>query len=73
MPHWRIFHPDNVFTDVAEKKALAEAITAIYTQIPLPKFYVVVTFIPLPVDSIFVGGENQVCHARFHLVKWRLT
>ncbi|KAB8337032.1 hypothetical protein FH972_021336 [Carpinus fangiana] len=59
MPLWRIFYPDTAFTDKAEKKALSDAITAIYTKIPLPAFYVVVTFVPVPVENIFVGGVNQ--------------
>lgn len=66
MPVWRIYHPSNTFTTKAEKEALSKDITAIYTLIPLPAFYVVVLFIPLPEENTFIGGEVRVCR---HFVK----
>ena len=55
MPLHRIFHPPGAFT-AAEKQALTDRITALYT-IRLPAFYVVVLFIPVEEDSFFVGGK----------------
>lgn len=59
MPHWIIYHPPDTFLDVKTKQALSNDITSIYTrpEIGMPAFYVVVTFIPIPDESQFVGGE----------------
>ncbi|EMF10941.1 uncharacterized protein SEPMUDRAFT_110171 [Sphaerulina musiva SO2202] len=59
MPHWIIYHPPDTFLDVETKQALSNDITSIYTrpEIGMPAFYVVVTFIPIPDESQFVGGE----------------
>ncbi len=59
MPLWRIFHPEGTFTSTATKSALSKNITSIYTSFGLPAFYVVVLFIPLGVNNIYVGGEAQ--------------
>ncbi|CAM6083098.1 unnamed protein product [Calypogeia fissa] len=56
MPLHRIFHPPGIFSG-EDKKAIAERITAIYTSIGLPAFYVVVLFIGVDEDSFFVGGK----------------
>ena len=60
MPLWLVYHPSEVFTDPESKRALAADITAIYTRIGLPAFYVAVNFIQLPADDMFSGGEPQV-------------
>ena len=43
MPLWKIHHPAGAYSD-ADKSEFAEAITGIYTQIPIPAFYVVTIF-----------------------------
>lgn len=58
MPLWLIFHPDNTFVDNASRAAFTRDITAYYTRIGLPAFYVVVQFIHQPGDSTWVGGER---------------
>jgi hypothetical protein len=57
MPLWLVFHPVGTFDDDASKQALAEDATKIYTESGLPAFYVVVNFIKLPVNDIWVGGR----------------
>ena len=56
MPLHRIYHPTSAFSS-ADKAALSERITAIYTSAGLPAFYVVVLFIPIEKDSFYVGGQ----------------
>ncbi|GJC87284.1 hypothetical protein ColLi_10122 [Colletotrichum liriopes] len=58
MPLWLIFHPDGTFEDDATKEALAADITKIYTQIGLPAFYVVVNFIKMSGNTVWVGGKK---------------
>ncbi len=55
MPLWKVYHPENAFTN-DEKKAIAEAATALYQDF-LPRFYVNVMFIPLPALAFYIGGE----------------
>ena len=57
MPLHRIFHNPTAFT-AAEKQALTERITALYTAVGLPPFYVVVLFVPVEKDNFFVGGKT---------------
>ncbi|KAK3369401.1 putative oxalocrotonate tautomerase [Lasiosphaeria ovina] len=59
MPLWVIYHPEGSFPTPESKQALAAAITANYTRIGLPAFYVIVEFVTLPSTSIFVGGKNH--------------
>ena len=56
MPLWTIYHPPSTFTTPSSKSAFAAAITAIYTSIPLPAFYVNVLFIPVDASSYYIGG-----------------
>ncbi|KAK0545936.1 hypothetical protein OC846_005470 [Tilletia horrida] len=70
MPLHRIFHPKSVFTDPAEKKALVDAITDIYSgpnsRAKLPRFYVVIVFHALePGTEFFIGGESADNFVRF--------
>lgn len=58
MPLWLIFHPDGTFEDDASKEAFSGDITKIYTGIGLPKFYVVVNFIKMPGNTMWVGGKK---------------
>ena len=55
MPLWNIYHPQDAFSD-EDKQAIAERITALYTD--LPKFYVGLVFHPVPSSSFFIGGER---------------
>ncbi|KAL5358814.1 putative oxalocrotonate tautomerase [Aspergillus floccosus] len=59
MPLWLIFHPPSIFDDLATKQALTKDITKIYTSINLPPFYVVVNFIKLSTEDVWVGGEMR--------------
>jgi len=66
MPLWQIFHPVDAYT-ADDKKVLAKRITAIYENIPIPKFYVVVVFHPVPADLFYVGGESRSNFVRFKI------
>lgn len=59
MPLWHIYHPPQVFPDAASKASLAKDITAIYTRLGMPAFYVNVLFHPTPGDTLFLGGVPQ--------------
>ncbi|KAH7032175.1 putative oxalocrotonate tautomerase [Macrophomina phaseolina] len=60
MPFWAIYHSDSIFKDDTTRKPLAQAITKLHTEvIGLPAFYVVVVFIPLPRDGLYIGGEER--------------
>ena len=62
MPHWIIYHPPSTFQNAEEKQALSNDITSIYTRpgVAMPAFYVVVTFIPVPDEDQFVGGQLAI-------------
>ncbi|CZT19579.1 uncharacterized protein RCC_05430 [Ramularia collo-cygni] len=62
MPLWQIYHPPNTFQDAASKSSLAKAITANYTKIGMPAFFVVVNYIETEEQNMFVGGE--LAHTR---------
>ena len=57
MPLWKVYHPVDAYTR-EDKHTFAKRITDIYSQVPLPKFYVVVVFQEVPQDSFYVGGES---------------
>jgi len=57
MPLWLIYHPTGTFEDDATKQALSRDITAMYTDRGLPEFYVVVNFIKLAGNDVYVGGR----------------
>jgi phenylpyruvate tautomerase PptA (4-oxalocrotonate tautomerase family) len=61
MPLWKIHHPADAYSD-ADKKEFAETITGIYTQIPIPAFYVVTIFEEVTGNNVYVGGR---AHERF--------
>jgi phenylpyruvate tautomerase PptA (4-oxalocrotonate tautomerase family) len=65
MPLWQIFHPVDAYS-AEDKKKFAERITDLYAQAPIPRFYVVTLFQPIPADSYFVGGLS---HPKFVRVK----
>ncbi|KAH7042137.1 putative oxalocrotonate tautomerase [Macrophomina phaseolina] len=57
MPLWMIYHPAGTFEDDASKEALSKDITKFYTDIELPKFYVVVNFVKLNPTDTWIGGR----------------
>ncbi|SPJ90955.1 uncharacterized protein FTOL_13357 [Fusarium torulosum] len=60
MPLIRIYHPSpRTFTDAKERKALSDAIVDMYTAYGLPPFFVIVLFIPIPGDCLFIGGRSD--------------
>jgi phenylpyruvate tautomerase PptA (4-oxalocrotonate tautomerase family) len=54
MPLWKVYHPENAFSD-DDKQAIAERITKVYRD--LPPFYVGVVFEPVPKASFYIGGK----------------
>jgi phenylpyruvate tautomerase PptA (4-oxalocrotonate tautomerase family) len=66
VPLWQIFYPKGAYT-AEDKAALSGRITAIYANIPIPKFYVVVIFHELPADSLYVGGKPRSDFVRFKI------
>jgi hypothetical protein len=59
MPLWLVYHPVGTFEDDDSKRGLAEDVTKIYTGVGLPAFYVVMNFIKLPSNDIWVGGKKE--------------
>ncbi|KAI6802862.1 hypothetical protein KC361_g1027 [Hortaea werneckii] len=57
MPLWSIYHPTGTFEDDASREALSKDITKFYTSIGLPPFYVIVNFITLPGNAMWIGGR----------------
>jgi hypothetical protein len=56
MPLWRIFaHPDTF--SVEQRKNLSTAVTKLYRD--LPDFYVVVIFVDVKEEQVWVGGESK--------------
>jgi phenylpyruvate tautomerase PptA (4-oxalocrotonate tautomerase family) len=54
MPLWKVYHPENAFSD-ADRQAIAARITGLYGD--LPPFYVGVIFEPVAATRFYVGGE----------------
>lgn len=59
MPHWLVYHPPSAYQDQESKDTLAKAITAFYTGVGMPAFYVVVQYIEVPFTSTYVGAETR--------------
>lgn len=59
MPLWLVYHPPGTFEDDASKQAFVKDITANYTRIGLPAFYVVVNFVKTDPANLFVGGVRK--------------
>jgi len=59
MPLWKIFHPPSTFTDPETKSSLSKTITKLYSSSGLPAFYVVVLFIPVDPENMYVGGVSR--------------
>lgn len=76
MPLWLIFHPPGTFEDSASKQAFSEDVTEMYREINLPAFYVVVNFIKLSTEDVWIGGKQKtdkpfirvvINHVAFHV------
>ena len=65
MPLWNIYHPVGAYS-AQDKKEFAEKVTAMYSQIPIPKFYVVMIFEEVAAESVYVGGAS---HGKFVRLK----
>ena len=50
-----------------DKNKLAERITDLYAQVPIPRFYVVTLFHSIPDGSYFVGGVSHPKFVRFKI------
>ena len=61
MPLWKVYHPVGAYS-ARDKEEFAEQVSAMYSRIPIPKFYVVMIFEEVAADSVFVGG---VSHGKF--------
>lgn len=59
MPLWNIYHTAGIFESQEIRNDLAKDITKLYTGGGLPDFYVVVQFIPLPAQNVFVAGQAR--------------
>lgn len=72
MPLWKIYHPENAFSD-DDKQAIAERVTALYTD--LPKFYVGLVFQPVPKASFSSAGNAPTisCASRSTISPGRYT
>ncbi|OTG83714.1 4-oxalocrotonate tautomerase [Acinetobacter sp. ANC 4648] len=55
MPMWKIYHPENAFSD-EDKQQLAQNITQLYASF-LPKFYVNVFFQSISQNNFYIGGQ----------------
>jgi hypothetical protein len=76
MPLWLIFHPPGTYEDSSTKQAFAEDVTKMYKELNLPAFYVVVNFIKLSAEDVWIGGKQKtdkpfirvvINHIAFHV------
>ena len=58
MPLWNVYHPVGAYS-AQDKQVFAERITKLYTNIPIPKFYVGIVFQEVAKDSLFIGAEPR--------------
>ena len=65
MPLWKVYHPAGAYS-AQDKKEFAEKVTAMYSRIPIPKFYVVMIFEEVAAESFYVGGAS---HGKFVRLK----
>jgi phenylpyruvate tautomerase PptA (4-oxalocrotonate tautomerase family) len=66
MPLWKVYAPAGAYTS-DDKRAMSEAITGIYAQVPLPKFYVATIFEEVADGDCFVGGVTNSRYVRFRV------
>jgi phenylpyruvate tautomerase PptA (4-oxalocrotonate tautomerase family) len=55
---WKVYHPVGAYS-AQDKKEFAEKVTAMYSGIPIPKFYVVMIFEEVAAESFYVGGASH--------------
>jgi phenylpyruvate tautomerase PptA (4-oxalocrotonate tautomerase family) len=65
MPLWKVYHPAGAYS-AQDKKEFAEKVTAMYSRVPIPKFYVVMIFEEVAAESLYVGGAS---HGKFVRLK----
>jgi len=66
MPLWKVYHPVGAYS-AQDKKEFAEKVTAMYSRIPIPRFYVVMIFEEVAAESFYVGGASQGKFVRLKL------
>ena len=66
MPLWNIYHPVGAYS-AQDKKEFAEKVTAMYSRIPIPRFYVVMIFEEVAAESVYVGGASHGKFVRFKI------
>src|SRR5690349_20547099 len=66
VPLWKVYHPVGAYTK-EDEQAFSKRITDIYSQVPVPKFYVDVVFQEIPEDAFYVGGEPVRNFVRIHM------
>ncbi|KAF4556536.1 Hypothetical protein D9617_1g084140 [Elsinoe fawcettii] len=59
MPLWTVYHSPNALVEDEARAAFTKDVTAMYTGIGLPAFYVVVVFIETAHRSLWVGAEKR--------------
>ncbi|EJP70614.1 BOUP1-like protein [Beauveria bassiana ARSEF 2860] len=57
MPLWKINHSVGIFTNQADKDAIAKKATEWYQSVGLPAFYVHTLFVPFERENGFTGGK----------------
>ena len=62
----RVYAPAGAYSD-EDKRAMSEAITSVYAQVPIPKFYVVTVFEEIPDGDLFIGGVKNARFVRFRV------
>ncbi|KAI9287271.1 putative oxalocrotonate tautomerase [Umbelopsis sp. AD052] len=63
MPLHRFYYAQGLFS-AQDKQEITDRITKNYTDLNLPAFYVIVVFIEVPEDSIFIGGKRATNFVR---------
>jgi phenylpyruvate tautomerase PptA (4-oxalocrotonate tautomerase family) len=57
MPLWKVYHPAGAYS-AQDKKEFAEKVTAMYSRVPIPKFYVVMIFKEVAAESFYVVAHR---------------
>lgn len=63
MPLWEIFHTANAFNTPQSKALIAKDITAWYTAVGLPAFYVNILFRPMAGEDMWIAGKPAAAFA----------
>jgi phenylpyruvate tautomerase PptA (4-oxalocrotonate tautomerase family) len=62
----KVYHPVGAYS-AQDKKGFAEKVTAMYSGIPIPNFYVVMIFEEVAAESFYVGGASHDKFVRLKL------